>query len=74
MLTIIEAPMGEGKTEAALYTANLLCRKYHLPGVYMALPTQATSNQMYTRVSRFLHDCDMPSARLLHGTAFLMAE
>ena len=52
-LTIIEAPMGIGKTEAAL---SLLCSPYAQKGrgFYFALPTQATSNQMYQRIKKFL--------------------
>ena len=49
-LAIIEAPMGEGKTEAAIYLAACWSR----PGVYIALPTQATSNQMHGRYKKFL--------------------
>lgn len=70
-LTIIEAPMGEGKTETAFYIANMLCRSMGLRGMYMALPTQATSNQMYQRVNDMLCGGNRDTARLLHGYAFL---
>ena len=68
-LTIIEAPMGEGKTEMALYLAACWNRR----GAYIALPTQATSNQMHRRYVRFLHgrDPDGPPPRLVHGMAWL---
>jgi len=47
---IVEAPMGEGKTEAALYAADLaMCRGF-ARGLYVAMPTQATGNAMYKRV------------------------
>jgi CRISPR-associated endonuclease/helicase Cas3 len=49
-LMIIEAPMGHGKTEAALYCADLaLCRSF-ARGMYVAMPTQATGNAMFRRV------------------------
>ncbi|APJ02805.1 CRISPR-associated helicase Cas3' [Silvanigrella aquatica] len=52
-LTIIEAPMGLGKTEAAL---SFLMSPYaqQSRGLYFALPTQATSNQMFTRINTIL--------------------
>jgi CRISPR-associated endonuclease/helicase Cas3 len=46
-LIVIEAPMGEGKTEAGLG-----CGRSR--GIYMAMPTQATSNALFGRVARFL--------------------
>lgn len=68
-LAIIEAPMGEGKTEAAIYLAACWGRR----GAYIALPTQATGNQMHRRYRRFLHDRDPggPPPRLVHGMAWL---
>ena len=70
-LTIIEAPMGEGKTEAALYLAERMRDEWKKRGIYIALPTQATSNQMYDRTQAMLHTIEGGRARLLHGTAFL---
>lgn len=72
LLTIIEAPMGEGKTEAALYLAGRLCEKFEKRGVYMALPTAATSNQMVSRVRRMLEVHQMGKVRLLHSMAWLI--
>lgn len=48
-LVVIEAPMGEGKTEAGFSCA------FGRRGMYMAMPTQATSNALMTRMARFLH-------------------
>lgn len=53
-LVIVESPMGEGKTEAALYLAHRW-EAQGARGSYIALPTQATANQMHERVLGFLH-------------------
>lgn len=71
-LTIIEAPMGEGKTEAALYVAAKQCAAYGKRGLYMALPTQATSNQMVGRVSAMFCDLGLNAAKLMHGLSWLV--
>ena len=71
-LTIIEAPMGEGKTEAALYLAARKAGFRGKRGIYVALPTQATSNQMFGRFTEMLKNINGGHARLMHGTAFLM--
>ncbi len=47
-LVVIEAPMGEGKTEAALSCAA------GSRGLYVAMPTQATSNALFPRLAQFL--------------------
>src|SRR5262249_45093414 len=52
-LLIVEAPMGEGKTEAGWYAAACWDRRGG-QGAYVALPTMATSNQMFDRVGKFL--------------------
>ncbi|AFD28167.1 CRISPR-associated helicase/endonuclease Cas3 [Deinococcus gobiensis] len=53
-LVLVEAPMGEGKTEAALYAHLQLQRAAGHRGLYVALPTQATGNAMYGRLRTFL--------------------
>ena len=53
-LVIIEAPTGSGKTEAALYLAELLQRRGGGAGTYVAMPTVTTSNQMHGRVTAAL--------------------
>jgi CRISPR-associated endonuclease/helicase Cas3 len=77
-LVVIEAPMGEGKTEAALFLADRWgATPEHGGGLYVALPTQATSNQMFGRVRRFLehrHPGSIVNLQLLHGHAELSAE
>ena len=71
MLTVLEAPMGEGKTEAGIFTAVQMARYYGKTGMYIALPTAATANQMVDRVNSFLKDQQIPCARLLHSMAWL---
>ncbi|MBD3226732.1 MAG: CRISPR-associated helicase Cas3' [Candidatus Lokiarchaeota archaeon] len=76
-LVIIEAPMGEGKTEAALYLEHYLERADNLQGAYIALPTQATSNQMFLRVRDFLSNTKKGlrvNLHLLHGNATISDE
>lgn len=51
-LIMVEGPMGVGKTEAALVA--LTAASNNDRGFFVALPTQATSNQMYERVQKFL--------------------
>ena len=53
-LVLMEASMGEGKTEAALYLADQLQHQAMTGGFYIGLPTQATSNAMWKRVREFL--------------------
>lgn len=76
-LLIIEAPMGEGKTEAALLAAEHLRVVAGNQGLFIGLPTQATSNQMFGRVKRFLERTqggDISNLHLVHGEAALVAE
>ncbi len=76
-LVIIEAPMGEGKTEAAIYLADNWAASAGQEGHYFALPTQTTSNQMFGRVRDFLHDRyadSLVQLQLLHGHASLSSE
>jgi CRISPR-associated endonuclease/helicase Cas3 len=54
-LVIVEAPMGEGKTEAALLLTDTW-NSMGFRGAYIALPTQATANQLHERVLRFLEE------------------
>ena len=76
-LVILEAPMGEGKTEAAIYLADRWAVALGQKGCYFALPTMATSNQMFSRVKEFLRQRypeNLVNLQLLHGHASLSAE
>lgn len=77
-LVLIEAPTGEGKTEAALQLADAWSANLRQKGIYIALPTQATSNQMFSRLKDFLsrryEDAEEVQLLLLHGHASLVAE
>jgi CRISPR-associated endonuclease/helicase Cas3 len=75
-IVIVEAPMGEGKTEAAMYLADYWSVQLKTRGCYFALPTQATSNQMFGRVRDFLRvrADGQTTLQLLHGHAALSAE
>jgi CRISPR-associated endonuclease/helicase Cas3 len=53
-LAIIEAPMGSGKTEAALAIYAAWAQKLGQARLYVAMPTTATSNQMWERVNDFV--------------------
>jgi CRISPR-associated endonuclease/helicase Cas3 len=71
-LILIEAPMGEGKTEAALLLANAAASRLGQQGFYIGLPTKATANQMFGRVRAFLAQSrpDADSTLVLaHGDA-----
>jgi CRISPR-associated endonuclease/helicase Cas3 len=73
-LVILEAPTGIGKTEAALYLADRWLQTRRGKGIYIAMPTQATSNQMYGRVIQFLtsrYPVQSLNAHLVHGAALL---
>lgn len=75
-LVVIEAPTGEGKTEAALALAHRLAQVRGTDEMYYALPTTATSNQMFRRLQEHLRDrLRLPvEVELIHGQAFLVKD
>jgi CRISPR-associated endonuclease/helicase Cas3 len=72
-LYIVEAPMGMGKTEAALAAAYRRWNEGGERGLYFALPTQLTSNRIHNRISEFLDHviADDSVQTLAHGNAWL---
>lgn len=69
---ILEAPMGTGKTEAALVAAEIFAEKAGKSGVFFALPTQATSNAIFSRLLAWTKALDLQGShaiRLAHGKA-----
>lgn len=72
-LYIVEAPMGVGKTEAALALAYDRWTLGDERGLYFALPTQLTSNRIHERVSAFLNSViiDSSTQALIHSNAKL---
>ncbi|MGH1448098.1 MAG: CRISPR-associated helicase Cas3' [Pseudomonadaceae bacterium] len=75
---VLEAPMGLGKTEAALFAAYRMLSTEQASGVYFALPTQLTSNKIFERFNGFLQailteDCTHRSL-LLHADAWQITD
>lgn len=75
-IIILEAPMGGGKTEAALVAAEQLAEKTGRSGIFFGLPTQATSDGIFNRIKDWsdkigLQSGESKSIQLVHGKAAL---
>lgn len=74
-IIVIEAGMGSGKTEAALYLAHQLLAAKKANGLYFAMPTRLTSEKIYDRLNTFLSHtipaAENRNALLIHGEAWL---
>lgn len=73
LLAIVEAPTGEGKTEAALHIVDAWAAQGR-PAAYLALPTQATANQLHGRARSFLETAypgQPVNLQLVHGGVLL---
>lgn len=70
-LFILEDVTGAGKTEAALMLAQRLMAVGQAEGIYVGLPTMATANAMYERMTdaylRFYAEGSQPSLILSHS-------
>ncbi|OEU43619.1 CRISPR-associated helicase/endonuclease Cas3 [Methanosarcina sp. Ant1] len=77
-LFIIEETTGSGKTEAALTLAHRIISKELGNGVFIALPSMATSNAMYERLTgvyrSFFYPNSSPSLVLAHSSSYLSDE
>ncbi len=74
-LFILEDVTGSGKTEAAMVLVHRLMEAKKANGVYFGLPTMATSNAMYERLSDcyagFFDEQSLPSLVLAHSASRL---
>lgn len=77
-IMMVEAPMGLGKTEAALVAAEIMASKAGSSGVYFGMPTQATSDSIFPRLLQWVNALDRHrtdgenvkhSINLVHGNA-----
>ncbi|MEU2032833.1 CRISPR-associated helicase Cas3' [Nocardia amamiensis] len=72
-LMLVTAPMGYGKTETALTGARILGTAAGTPGVFFGLPTMATADHIYARLSQYGNRRAVGTAALalLHSMAWL---
>lgn len=73
-IVILEAPMGVGKTEAALLGVEQMAEKGKCSGMFFGLPTQATSDGIFPRINNWIRKIavetgDDKSIQLMHGKA-----
>lgn len=67
---VVAAPTGSGKTQAGLLAAAAMVDRMGLSGFYLAMPTQATSNQTYLAAVELLERTGAQAPlRLLHSSA-----
>ncbi|OAI64385.1 CRISPR-associated protein Cas3 [Ralstonia solanacearum] len=75
-LFLLEDVTGAGKTEAAMMLAHRLMAAGHAHGIYFALPSMATANQIYRRTAamyrRLYQAGTAPSLVLSHGARQLV--
>jgi CRISPR-associated endonuclease/helicase Cas3 len=73
---VLEAPMGMGKTEAALFAAYKLMASGENSGLYFGLPTRLTSDRIHQRVEKFMERIlvNPGFVKLVHGHAWMNLE
>jgi CRISPR-associated endonuclease/helicase Cas3 len=76
-LIVFEEVTGAGKTEAAMLAAQRLLERGSAQGIFVALPTQATANAMFSRVAKLvdrLYEPGEDAPRILsHSGSYLVA-
>lgn len=79
-MIIVEAQMGGGKTEAAFGAAEIIAAGLGSQGLLVALPTQATANAMFDRLTTWLpnqpckpYEAAAWAVTLGHGKALLQS-
>ncbi|WP_419944708.1 CRISPR-associated helicase Cas3' [Candidatus Poriferisodalis sp.] len=74
-ISVICAPTGEGKTEAALIAAAKFSAASERHGMFFAMPTVATAEGLHDRLRRCIEnlapDDDLPILRRVHSQALL---
>ena len=71
-MVLIEAPMGEGKTEAGVFAALRMLKQWGKNGFYIGMPTGATANQMVVRMTDMLRHFNTHKRILLvHSMSWL---
>lgn len=78
-MIIVESGCGTGKTEIALSATEELAEKTEHNGLFIGLPTQATTNAMFSRVEKWLKNIADEQGiqlgiNLMHGKAKLNQE
>lgn len=66
-IMVMEAPPGDGKTEGALLSAEILASHFGSSGFVFSLPTMATTSKMWRRVLRWSETAKLPAG----STAYL---
>jgi|Deesub1362A_J573_1020465.scaffolds.fasta_scaffold01387_11 CRISPR-associated endonuclease/helicase Cas3 len=66
--SILFAPCGRGKTEAALLWALKIMRNHNRNKIIFAMPTQTTSNAMYDRLCKIFGENNVG---LFHGRSYI---